>query len=359
MKTKKSILAAALFLSGASLVSAHNENETADADSARVLSDIVVTGTRTAADEAHIAPTVVTIAREQLTAAERTSVLPTLSEAVPGLFVTQRGVMGFGVSTGAAGGIAVRGMQSGSGQVMVLVDGHPQYQGIYGHGIADALHTLAVERVEVVRGPSSLLYGSNGMGGVVNIITRQKPDDGQQTDFNMGWGSYNSLQAELSNSLRVGRFTSEAAVNYQRSDNHRDNMDFYQYGGRLRLGYEFCRAWRLWGEAEITHFAASNPGPVTAPLLDARQWINRGVAELTLENNYGSTAGALSVYHNFGRHKINDGHVASASPRDYLFRSNDALSGVTAHQGMRLWRGSWLTLGFDLFKCFFFLNIFN
>ena len=55
MKTKKSILAAALFLSGASLVSAHNENETADADSARVLSDIVVTGTRTAADEAHIA----------------------------------------------------------------------------------------------------------------------------------------------------------------------------------------------------------------------------------------------------------------------------------------------------------------
>lgn len=313
----------------------------------QTMTEVVVTGTPLATDIAHITPTVTTISRQQLTQYELPNMLSTVADYVPGLFITQRGVMGYGVSTGAAGGMSVRGMQSGAGQVMVLVDGHPQYQGIYGHSIPDALQTINAERVEVVRGPSSLFYGSNAMGGVVNIITRAPQTDGRHTTFNMGWGSYNSIQAEAANTYRKGRFSSDIAANYQGSDNHRDDMQFYQYGGRLRLGYDISRAWRIWGEAQMTHFAASTPGPETAPLLDARQWVNRGVAEFVAENDYGITAGGITVYHNFGRHKINDGHTADAAPRDYLFRSNDALTGVNIHQGVRPWKGGWLTLGFD------------
>lgn len=310
------------------------------------LNDVVVTGTRAAVQERAIVSTVSTITRQQLNQLERVSLLPTLSEYVPNLLITQRGVMGYGVSGGAAGGISVRGLSSGTGQVMVLVDGHPQYQGIFGHSIADAYQTMIAERVEVVRGPGSLLYGSNAMGGVINIITRQAPD-GVRTDFNLGAGSYGSVQADLHNSVRSGRFFSDVALNYQGSDNHRENMDFYQYGGFAKLGYDFSAHWRAWGSFNLTHFAASYPGPTQAPLLDARQWINRGVAELAVENHYARTSGAVSVYHNFGRHKINDGHAADAAPRDFLFRSKDALTGVSAHQGFGLWRGSWITLGFD------------
>ena len=310
------------------------------------LQDVVVTGTRTAVPERAIVSTVSTITNAQLTQLERVSVLPTLTEIVPNLFVTQRGVMGFGVSGGAAGGINVRGMSSGTGQVMVLVDGHPQYQGIFGHSIADAYQTMVADRIEVVRGPASLLYGSNAMGGVVNIITKTQ-GDGVRTDLNLGAGSYNSVQADVHNSVRAGKFFSDVALNYQGSDNHRDNMGFYQYGGFAKIGYDFSPHWRAWASANITHFAASNPGPVSAPLFDARQWINRGVVEAAVENHYARTSGAVSVYHNFGRHKINDGHVATAAPRDFLFRSEDALTGVSAHQGFGLWRGSWITLGFD------------
>lgn len=310
------------------------------------LNDVVVTGTRAAVQERAIVSTVSTITRQQLNQLERVSLLPTLSEYVPNLLITQRGVMGYGVSGGAAGGISVRGLSSGTGQVMVLVDGHPQYQGIFGHSIADAYQTMIAERVEVVRGPGSLLYGSNAMGGVINIITRRAPD-GVRTDFNLGAGSYGSVQADLHNSVRSGRFFSDVALNYQGGDNHRENMDFYQYGGFAKLGYDFSAHWRVWGSFNLTHFAASYPGPTQAPLLDARQWINRGVAELAVENHYARTSGAVSVYHNFGRHKINDGHAADATPRDFLFRSKDALTGVSAHQGFGLWRGSWITLGFD------------
>ena len=74
------------------------------------LHDVVVTGTRTAVPERAIVPTISTISHQQLNQLERVSLLPTLNEYVPNLFITQRGVMGYGVSGGAAGGISVRGL---------------------------------------------------------------------------------------------------------------------------------------------------------------------------------------------------------------------------------------------------------
>jgi len=340
---KKTFLALALTAVLGTSVQATEETFSNDS----TLRDVVVTGTRTAVPERAIVSTVSTVSNQQLNQMERVSILPTLSEQVPNLFITQRGVMGFGVSNGQSGTIVVRGISAFPGQVMVLVDGHPQYQGIFGHSIADAYQTMVAERVEVVRGPASLLYGSNAMGGVVNIITRQSGQQGVRTDFNIGAGSDNSLQADLHNSVRAGKFFSDVALNYQGSDNHRENMDFYQYGGFAKVGYDFSRNWRAWASFNLTHFAASNPGSLQSPFLDARQWINRGVAEAVAENNYGCTSGAVSVYHNFGRHKINDGHALDEDPNDFYFRSNDALTGVSAHQGFGLWQGSWITLGFD------------
>ena len=124
------------------------------------LQEVVVTGTRNATDVRHLPMTVNVIERQQLTEQHQTSILPTVMQQVPGLFVTSRSMMGYGVSTGAAGGINLRGISGGAGQLLVLIDGHPQYQGIYGHPISDSYQTLMAERIEVLRGPASVLYGS-------------------------------------------------------------------------------------------------------------------------------------------------------------------------------------------------------
>ena len=137
------------------------------------LQEVVVTGTRNAVDVRHLPMTVTVINREALTEQHQTSILPTVMQQVPGLFVTSRSMIGYGVSTGAAGGINLRGVSGGTGQLMVLIDGHPQYQGIYGHPLSDSYQTMMAERVEVLRGPASVLYGSNAMGGVINIVTRR------------------------------------------------------------------------------------------------------------------------------------------------------------------------------------------
>ena len=312
------------------------------------LQEVVVTGTRNAVDVRHLPMTVTVIGRETLTKQHQPSILPTAMQQVPGLFITSRGMMGYGASTGAAGGISLRGVAGGSGQLMVLIDGHPQYQGIYGHPIADSYQTLMADRVEVLRGPASVLYGTNAMGGVLNIVTRRAHQDGINTIVNVGAGSYGTIQTEASNQMRSGRFNSTVAVQYLRSDNHRPNMGFEQYGGFVKLGYDLDEHWRASISGNLTHWNASNPGLTTQPKLENDQWITRGEASVALTNNYGCTSGALSVYSNFGRHKINDGYNAvGGKPQTDLFRSKDAVSGVSLYQSAQLFKGNRTTLGFD------------
>ncbi|MCF0196843.1 MAG: TonB-dependent receptor [Bacteroidaceae bacterium] len=326
--------------------------EAEEADTASIvlqhqLTDLIVTGTREEVDATHVTRTVSTIDRSQLTQQHRPSILPTLGELVPGLFVTSRGVFGYGVSNGAAGGINVRGMGSGEGRVLVLIDGKPQYQGIYGHSIADAYQTMMAERVEVVRGPSSALYGSNAMGGVVNIITRGKKDDGVATEAHLSMGSHRSMMGEICNQVRHKWFTSSVGGQYLRTDNHRENMGFEQYGGFLKLGFEIGSHWTASAGGNVTHFNASNPGPESAPLLSCDQWVTRGVADITFANDYGNTKGGISVYDNFGWHKIDDGYRQGASPQTSYFNSKDVVAGVSAWQTVQFFEGNHTTFGFD------------
>ena len=313
------------------------------------LQEVVVTGTRNATDVRHLPMTVSVVGRDVLTAEYQTNVLPTVMQQVPGLFVTSRAMMGYGVSTGAAGGINLRGITGGAGQLMVLIDGHPQYQGIYGHPISDSYQTLMAERVEVLRGPASMLYGSNAMGGVINIVTRRPPvgRDLITTNINLGVGSWGTVQADATNQIRSGKFSSTVAAQYERTDNHRPRMGFEQFGGYLKLGYDFNAHWNAYIDANITHFNASYPGSTEKPMYDADQWITRGVVSAAMENHYGKTSGALSVYTNFGRHKIDDGTTDPAKPTQRYFRSKDALTGISLYQSVQLFEGNRVTVGID------------
>lgn len=311
------------------------------------LDNVVVTGTRSVTDVRHLPMTISVVDRRTLTENQRVNVLPTLSEQVPGLFVTSRSMMGYAVSDGAAGGISLRGLGSGAGRMMVLIDGHPQYQGIFGHSIADSYQTMMAERVEVLRGPASVLYGSNAMGGVVNIVTRQMRADGSKTDINLGAGSYGTFQGEFTNRVRKGGFYSVVAGQYGRSDNNRPSMGFEQYGGYLKLGYDFSPHWTAYADVDVTHFNSSYPGSTHEPLQGARQWITRGVASAVVENHYGNTSGAISVYHNFGHHRINDGHAPGEDAQTDFFLSDDALTGFSIYQSATFFRGNRITVGLD------------
>ena len=344
------------FLTGVS-AGARDGNDVYEMDSTAVgwrdtLSEVVVTGTRNKTDIRHLPMTVSVVDRPVIEYSNVPSLLPVLTEQVPGFFTTSRGIMGYGVSDGAAGTISIRGLSGGSGQVMVLIDGHPQYMGMFGHPISDAYQSLMAERVEVLRGPASVLYGSNAMGGVVNIVTRKMDRDGVRTNINAGYGSWNTVQTELTNRVRYKGFSSIISASYNRTDGHRTDMGFEQYGGYAKLGYDFTDNWRIRADVNVTHFNASNPGTVSDPLADADQSVTRGMTSLAVENEYERTSGALSVFYNWGDHHINDGYHPSAGeqPLDYRFNSHDDMMGISAYQSVRMFRGNRLTVGVDWYR---------
>lgn len=319
------------------------------------INEVVVTGTRSETDVRHLPMTVSVVGRPQLEASQQTSVLPVLNSQVPGFFSTSRGVMGYGVATGASGQMSLRGIggpaQAGlpTTGLLVLIDGHPQYMGLMGHPIADAYQTMMAERVEVLRGPASVLYGSNAMGGVINIVTRKMQEDGIRTNINIGAGSYGSIQTEATNRIRKGRFSSTVTASYNRTDGHRADMAFEQYGGYAKLGYDFTDNWKVWGDVNVTRFNATNPGSVMKPYIDNDQRITRGMTSFALENHYEKTSGALSFFYNWGDHWINDGYQPGGEPLQYRFNSNDQMLGVSWYQSVQLFQGNRLTVGADYF----------
>lgn len=353
MKIRKSYLSIALMaLTVQTGMAQEQKRDSLDTGKVYEIGEVVVTGTRNETDVRHLSQTVSVVNRSKIDQALQPSLLPVLTEQIPGLFVTSRGVMGYGVSGGAAGSISLRGLSGGTARLMVMIDGHPQYAGIFGHPIADAYQSFLAERVEVLRGPASVLYGSNAMGCVINIVTRKMQEDGVKTNLRAGYGSWNTLETELTNRIRKGRFSSVVSGSYNRTDGHRADMGFEQYGGYAKLGYEVTDNWNLRGDVNVTHFNASYPGPVDAPLLDGDQRITRGMTSFAVENRYEKTSGAVSFFYNWGDHWINDGYTPSEgeTPQDDRFLSHDDMMGVSLYQSARFFKGNRITVGFDWFR---------
>ena len=333
-----------LFLAATAIsFSAVNATELPD-----TLNEVVITGTRAATDVRQLSQTVNVIDRTAIEETNRASLLPLLTEQVPGLFITQRGYSGFGVSGGAAGNISMRGMTGGTARMIVLIDGHPNYAGIYGHPIADSYQSLMTERVEVLRGPASILYGSGAMAGVVNIVT--KKEEGTHARLHAGYGSFNTAETEFTASTRQGKFSAVASGSYNRTNGHRDNMNFEQFGGYAKLGYDISDNWNASANVDVTRFKASQPGSESAPLIDADQKITRGTSALFIENRYARTQGAVSLFYSWGDHWINDGYAPGTTPKLFRFISYDEMLGASAWQSASLFDGNRLTIGFDYYR---------
>ena len=152
-------------------------------------------------------------------------------------------------SSGIARGVGSR--------VLMLVDGHRVLGGV-GSGIDfGMLPVLDVERIEIVKGPHSTLFGTNAMGGVVNVITRP-PVDGTRTVVRGYWGVYDTpvetsftderldMQGlQIQHARRVGGADMTVMVAREGSDGFRQN-------GSLQR-------WRVRAK---TVFGADSPGPL-------------------------------------------------------------------------------------------------
>ncbi len=310
------------------------------------LKEVVITATKTEVTRNNIPLTISVINKTEIENSNESALLPVISDNVPGVFVTERGVTGFGVSGGAAGQISIRGVGgSPNTQVLLLLDGQPQYMGIMGHPLPDAYVASDVERVEVVKGPASILYGSNAMGGVINIITKKQKTDGISVNARASYGSFNTQKYMASAGFRKSGFNAFISYNHDQTDGHRNNSNFKIDNAYAKLGYDITKKIAVSADISLAKFEATDPGPVgTLDLsyINNPHWIDilRGKASFSIENKFSKSEGALKLFHNFGEHKLYDG-----------FHSNDINSGLMLYQSFKPFAGNLTTAGFD-FKTF-------
>ena len=281
------------------------------ADTTKVLNEVVVTGTNSGVPQKLLPYTVSVIGSRQLEATGQTQVLSAISGMVPSLFVSQRSIFGFGVSNGGSGHIKLRGVGGDrASAVLMMVDGQPQFAGIYSHHIADFYDKEYVERVEVLRGPGSVLYGSNAMAGTINVITKAARENGVKTVIQSQYGSYNTWLSSATNTVRYGKFSSLVSLSYNRTDGTVDNFDFKQADGYAKVGYDFSDKWSGYLDYTLMNFRGNDPiyptlsNPESTDIY--KQNIIRGEAAATVSNNYGTTSGTARVYYNYGNHFIDD-----------------------------------------------------
>lgn len=318
----------------------------ADGDTLRSyrMGEAVVTGTNRSTGRDLLPYTVSTVSAAQLEATGQTQVLSALSGRVPGLFVSERNILGFGLSNGGAGGVKIRGVGGQpTNAVLMMVDGQPQFAGIYSHHVADFYDAEYVERVEVLRGPGSVLYGSNAMGGVINVITKDAGHrNGAHTTLSARYGSYNTLRTAATNAFRHDRFASLVSLSYDRTDGIRKNFDFNQKKVYAKAGYDFSNTWKAVADYSLLNFIGNDPIFPKLSRPDAtdiyHQNITRGEASLALHNRYAATDGCVRVYYSYGNHYIDDPNH---------FHSLDDRFGVLAYQNFSPWKACATTLGLD------------
>lgn len=300
------------------------------------LEELVVTGAKFETSRKLIPFSVSQISVQNIQQSGHYNVLQTLSDYVPGIFITERNILGFGVATGGSGAINIRGVGSAPNtQVLVLIDGHPQYQGIFGHPLPDAYVASDVEKVEIIRGPASVLYGSNAMAGAINIITKKQKKEGLSASVNAVYGSYNTQKYAGTVGFKREKFNLFASVNHGSTDGTRENTDFRITNGYLKGGYDLNRNWEISADVSLAQYNANDNGSVYAPApfnID----VLRGKTSLSVENKYTKTEGAFKLYHNFGDHVLSDGFI-----------STDRNSGLMLYQTYHLFTNTHLTAGLD------------
>lgn len=303
------------------------------------INEVVITGTQVKVNRNNVPMAVSVVNRQQIEESDESAILPILNGRVPGLFVTERGVTGFGVATGSAGQISIRGIGGNpTTGVLMLIDGHPQFMGIMGHPLPDSYVASDVERVEVIRGPASILYGSNAMGGVINIITKKQTSEGANGSARLSYGSYNTQKYMASVGFKKKKFTGFISGNHDQTDGHREHSDFKINNGYVKLGYDINDHFYVSSDVSLAAFESADPGPDTINATPGERIdILRGYWAMTIQNEYENASGALKLFYNFGEHEITDG-----------FHSKDKNFGLNLYESFQLFEGNNITLGADV-----------
>lgn len=215
---------------------------------------VIVTATATPEEEKTLGVATTVISREDIEKSGRVTVLELL-RSVPALDVVQSG------SEGAVTSLFLRG--TNSTQTLILVDGARVNSAFFPGYDFSGLTTENVERIEIARGPFSALYGSDAIGGVIQIFTRP-PQEGFSGSVTAEGGNADTAGASAFVTAGAGPFAVAASYRYANTNGDVPNSNWRENNGSARVDWLPNEAARVSLEGSILSGKVGNPGPVGA-----------------------------------------------------------------------------------------------
>jgi outer membrane cobalamin receptor len=227
-------------------------------------------------------------------------------QEVPGLFIRSYGALG-DVRTAS-----IRG--SSAGQVLILMDGQRVNNTQSGEVDLTTLPTEGIDRVEIIRGGASAMYGADAVGGVINVITKTRgASEGLAGNLKLLSGSFGTKEAEMKGDYSAGKSYTAFSYRYLRSEGDfpfhptpdssatRANADFLSHAlfGKERWSFDDHRALSLTGQYFTNE--AGDPGTIAFPNTQARKRNRNALLGLAYDEDFEGMVRTLRVqsyYHN-------------------------------------------------------------
>ncbi|PKL93709.1 MAG: hypothetical protein CVV20_02260 [Gemmatimonadetes bacterium HGW-Gemmatimonadetes-1] len=302
------------------------------ADTARA-ADLVVTATRTPWSRDAIPASTTVLSGDELRSRGVRLVSDALRE-VPGFMLVRTG------SYGAVTSAFLRGGESDF--VKVLVDGVPLNTPGGALNLSD-LSLDNIDRIEIVRGPGSVLYGADAMSGVVQLFTRQG-SGALHGNASAGGGTFGNREATGQVAAGQGSWQLSAAGAQFESDGIYDfNNDYRNTVASTRVGWAPDQATALAVTARYGDVRAAFPTDGSGVPTDRNQFTTEETLLLGLETRRALTPGVTAVVQGFARRLQADAHNRPDSPADSVG------FGFDSDRASRTWRrGGEARLDWDL-----------
>jgi len=282
------------------------------------MDEIVVTATRIGSPLEDLALSVSLLGEWEVGTSLRNSSTD-LAGALPGVFIMKTG--DFGRSD-----VNIRGLGSKGRQALVLIDGRPDRMALFDCTVTHSFPLHDVERVEVVKGASSTLYGSGAMGGVMNVIPREVRER-FELDMRGSAGTWDTYVTSGRLAASEGPLSGAVSADHRESAGHVENSSYR--GTDITASGDAALSEGVVLKAYGKYFDGFKEEPLRAtddPSLVSDTWneYRRGSVDLHLEGGGGAHSYGARWFRSFGEHTFSDG-----------WHSKDATDGVTINASVR------------------------
>jgi len=173
------------------------------------LNEVLISATQTTQNIEELPIPVVIIQEKEITKFNSTKLYDVL--------IRQTGIVSVPTRTGTQG-LQMQGLDPS--YTTILIDGFPIIGRAFGTLDLNRISVTDIESIEVIKGASSSLYGSNALGGVVNLISKKQSNDGSAISSSLKLASYNTANTGLMYQYKEGVFQTSNSIDYYTTDGY-------------------------------------------------------------------------------------------------------------------------------------------